>query len=195
MQRLFMLSVSAVVMIYAGYAAAGSSHLKGTYAFTGEDVCLIASSGFNNKLQALGTTFSSSSSSAGTRTFNGNGTGTLTNHSTTTTVPPTVGFLPSASSSEGGASFTYTVADDTYTSETVPGTDKGTVLTGPRAGQTFKLEGVPKATGMISANGRTLVTSILTPGVETITFSNGDVEQRICHRSRVYIKLDNDGVN
>jgi hypothetical protein len=48
---------------------------------------------------------------------------------------------------------------------------------------------------MISADGRTLVTSILTPGVETITYSNGDVEQRICHRSRVLIKLDNDGVN
>ena len=25
--------------------------------------------------------------------------------------------------------------------------------------------------------------------------SNGDVELRICHRSRVYIKLDNDGAN
>lgn len=195
MQRLLMLSASAAVMIYAGNAAAGSSHLKGSYAFTGEDVCLVASGGFNASLQAIGTAFSASSSAAGIRTFNGNGTGTFTNRSTTTTVPPTVGFLPSAGSSEGGASFTYTVADDTYTSENVPGTDKGTILTGPRAGQTFKLEGVPKATGMISADGHTLVTSILTPGVETITYSNGDVELRICHRSRVYIKLDNDGVN
>jgi Lhr-like helicase len=41
-------------------------------------------------------------------------------------------------------------------------------------------------------NGHTLTTSILTPGVETITYSNGDVEHRICHRSRVYIKLDAD---
>jgi hypothetical protein len=109
------------------------------------------------------------------------------------TVPPTVGFLPAAGPSESSARSTYTVSDDTFTSQTVPGTDTGTVLTGPRKGQTFKLEGVPAATGLISANGRTLVTSILTPGVETITYSNGDVEHRICHRSREYVKLDADG--
>ena len=191
MQRSLMLSLSAAMTIYAANAAA--DHLKGTYGFTGSDVCLIASLGFNARLQALGTTFSSSDSAEGIRTFNGDGTGTFTNHTTTTTVPPTVGFLPSASSSKNSASFTYKVGDDTFTSENVPGTNVGTILTGPRAGQTTKTEGVPKATGLISANGHTLVTSILTPGVETITFSNGDVERRICHRSRVYIKLDNDG--
>ena len=191
MQRSLMLSVSAAMMIYA--TSASADHLKGTYGFTGSDVCLIASLGFSARLQALGTTFSSSDSAAGIRTFNGDGTGTFTNHTTTTTVPPTVGFLPSASSSESSASFTYTVGDDTFTSENVPGTNRGTILTGPRAGQTTHTEGIPKATGLISANGHTLVTSILTPGVETITFSNGDVERRICHRSRVYIKLDNDG--
>src|SRR5262249_31667061 len=105
MRRLLMLSVYAATTMYA--VGADANTLKGSYAFTGEDVCLVASGGFNARLQALGTAFSSSSSSAGTRTFNGNGTGTFTNHSTTTTVPPTVGFLPSASSSEGGASFTY----------------------------------------------------------------------------------------
>jgi hypothetical protein len=193
MQRLFMLSVSAAVTMYAAGAAADS--LKGTYGFSGSDVCLSASGGFNDRLQALGTTFSSSDAAEGVRTFHGDGTGTFTVSTTTTTVPPTVGFLPSASSSESSASFTYTVADDTFTSQNVPGTDKGTVLTGPRAGQTFKVEGIPKATGLISANRHTLTTSILTPGVETITYSNGDVERRICHRSRVYIKLDNDGAN
>ena len=57
MQRSFMLSVSALVMIYAGNAAADSSHLKGTFGFTGSDACLYASGGFNARLQALGTTF------------------------------------------------------------------------------------------------------------------------------------------
>jgi hypothetical protein len=109
------------------------------------------------------------------------------------TVPPTIGFLPAGSSSEDGGSFTYTVADDTFTAETV--TDTGTVLTGPRAGQTFKVEGGKTVTGLISANRHTLTHATLIPGVETITYSNGDVEHRICHRSRVYIKLDNDGVN
>src|ERR1700730_8540299 len=192
MQRSLMLSVSAATMIYAANAAAESSHLKGTYGFTGTDACLYASGGFNARLQALGTTFSHSDAAEGIRTFNGTGTGTFKVTNMTTTVPPTVGFLPSAGSSDSSASFTYTVADDTFISENVPGTDKGTVVTGPRAGQTFEVEGVPKATGLISSNGHTLTTSILTPGVETITYSNGDVEHRICHRSRVYIKLDAD---
>jgi hypothetical protein len=191
MQRLLTLSVSAALTIYA--AGAVADPLKGAYGFTGSDVCLFASGGFNANLQALGTTFSSSSSNEGIRIFKGNGTGTFANRTTSVTVPPTVGFLPSGSSSESSASFTYKVSDDTYTSQNVPGTDTGTVLTGPRKGQTFKLEGVPAATGLISANRRTLVTSILTPGVETITYSNGDVEHRICHRSRVFIKLDADG--
>jgi hypothetical protein len=47
-------------------------------------------------------------------------------------------------------------------------------------------------TGPISADGRTLVTSVLTPEVEIITYSNGDGERRICWRSRVLIKLDAD---
>jgi len=192
MQRSFTLSVCAVAMICAGSAAADSSHLKGTYGFTGTDACLSASAGFNASLQPLGTTFSSSGASEGVRTFNGDGTGTVTISTMMITVPPTFGFMPHASSSESSASFTYTVSDDTFTLQNVPGTDVGNVLAGPRAGQTFKLEDVPEATGLISANSRTLTTSILTPGVETITYSNGDVEHRICHRSRVYIKLDAD---
>jgi hypothetical protein len=193
MQCLLILSVSAALTIYA--AGAVADPLKGAFGFTGSDACLVASSGFNADLQALGTTTSFSGSDEGIRIFGGNGTGTFTNRSTSISPPPTGLFLPSASSSEGSAKFTYTVSDDTFTSQNVPGTDTGTVLTGPRKGQTFKLEGVPAATGLISANGRILVTSILTPGVETITYSNGDVERRICHRSRVYIKLDNDGAN
>ena len=195
MQRSFMLSVSALVIIYAANAAADSPHhLKGTYGFTGTDACLYAPAGFNAKLQPVGTAFWSSSNAVeGIRTFNGNGTGTFKNSSMGITVPPTPGFLPSANSSTSSASFTYTVnADGSFTSQNVPGTDKGTVATGPRAGQTFTLNNVPPATGLISENGKTLTTAILTPGVEIQTFSNGDIEQRICHRSRVYIKLDID---
>jgi hypothetical protein len=82
------------------------------------------------------------------------------------------------------------VADDTFAAENLPGTFKGTGLTGVRAGQIFKIEGIPKRTGLISANGHTLTTSILTPGVETVTYSTGD--DRICHRTRVYMKLEAD---
>jgi hypothetical protein len=91
MQRPFMLSISAIAMICAGDAAADSSHLTGTYGFTGTDACLYASAGFNASLQALGTAFSASFADEGVRTFNRDGTGTFTNSSTTITVPPTVG--------------------------------------------------------------------------------------------------------
>jgi hypothetical protein len=96
--------------------------------------------------------------------------------------------------SQSSASVTDAVTDDTSTVQTVPGTDVGNVLAGPRTGQTFKLEGVAMRMGLISADGRTLIASDLTPGVETLTYWNGDVERRICWRSRVVIKLDADDV-
>jgi hypothetical protein len=197
MHRLLMLSVSAAVTIYSASASADSSHLKGTYAFTGSSVCLSTTAVFNSSQQAPPPASISTGSDEGIRTFSGNGTGTFTNRDTSITapvapIPPNSLFLPDASSSESSASFTYTVADDEFTSKTVAGTDTGTVLSGPRKGQTYKIEGTPPATGLISANGHTLTTSILTPGVETITYSTGEVFNRICARSRVYIKLDAD---
>jgi hypothetical protein len=193
MQRSFMLSTSAVMMIYAVSATAEPRHLKGTFGFTGSDACLYSPAGFNARLQPLGPNWSSSNAVEGIRTFNGNGTGTVQNASMGITVPPTPGFPPSASSSKGSLSFTFTVnPDGTFTTNNVPGTNVGTILTGPRSGQTFTLENVPAGTGLISDNGKTLVAATLTPGVETQVFSNGDIEHRICHRSRVYTKLDTD---
>jgi hypothetical protein len=52
--------------------------------------------------------------------------------------------------------------------------------------------GTANRTGLISADGRNLTSSILTAALETLTYSNGDVEHRICYLQRVYIKLDND---
>jgi hypothetical protein len=190
MQRLLMLSLSAVVTVYSAGAIADS--LKGTYAYTDSETCLVASSGFNAIFQALGTTYSVSSVQQGVVTINDKGTGTATQSNATIVPPPTVGFLPGASSSQSSASVIYTVTGDTFTAQIVPGTDVGKVLTGPRAGQTFNIEGTPNRTGLISADRRTLVSAILTPAVETLTYSNGDVEHRICYIQRVYIKLDAD---
>jgi hypothetical protein len=193
MQRSFMLSISAAVMLCLGNAAAIAAELSGTFGSTGINTCLVASSGFNAILQAIGTTYSVSSAAEGVITFNRDGkTGTFSQNSTTIVPPPTVGFPPGASSSQSSGSITFTVTDDTFTVQTVPGTDVGKVLTGPRAGQTFKIEGTPNRTGIISADRRSLISSILTPGVETLTYSNGDVELRICYLQRVEIKLDAD---
>lgn len=200
MQRSFMLSVFAVVIVSTANAA-DPVRLKGTFGFTGTDACLYAPAGFNGSFQPIqppppapsNPVWSSSNDIEGIRTFNGDGTGTIQNSSMGITVPPTPGFRPSASSTQSTVSFTYTVnPDGSFTSDNVPGTFAGTVLTGPRAGQTFTLENVPTTTGLISKDGKTLTTATLTPGVETQTFSNGDVEKRICHRSRVFIKLQTD---
>src|SRR5262250_2386293 len=87
----------------------------------------------------------------------------------------------------------YTVnPDGTWTSSNVPGTDIATILTGGRAGQTSSRKNAPTATGLISNDGKTLTSATLTPQVEIVTFSNGDVHPQICHRSRVYIKLSDD---
>jgi hypothetical protein len=191
MQRLLMLAVAVVVTIYSASAIADSSQLKGTYGFTSTNDCLYASGGFNASFQALGTATSTHVASQGVATFNGDGTGTFNESSMSITPPPTVGILPDAGANQSAASFTYAVtALPTFTVQIE--TFTATVVAGPRVGQTFNLQGSPLHVGTISADGRTLVTSILTPGVETLTSSNGDVLHRICTLSSVFINLDAD---
>jgi len=194
MRNTLMLGVSALLVTIATSAAADPQTLKGTFGFTGSQACLTSLLGFNANLQAIdGRVFSSSGNVEGVRIFNGDGTGTVMGSTMSITVPPTPGFQPAAGSDNFTLSFTYNVnADGTWTATNVPGTDQGTILTGPRAGQTFTQENVPTITGLISQDGKTLTSANLEPKVEIIAFSNGDVQPRICHRSRVYIKLSDD---
>jgi hypothetical protein len=71
----------------------------------------------------------------------------------------------------------------------VPGSYSETFVTGPRTGQTAVVDAIPPVAGMISQDGKTLIAAHTTPVVETHTYSNGDVEPQICHRSRVFIAL------
>jgi len=71
----------------------------------------------------------------------------------------------------------------------VPGSFTETHLTGPRAGQTSTVDALPPVSGMVSWDGRHLI-AMQTTTVETHTYSNGDVDPQICHRSRVFIRLD-----
>src|SRR6516162_9298507 len=169
MKHVFMLGVSAVVMTYAANVAADSPRLRGEYGFTGSESCLFAPFGFKSKFQIVDdSAWSNSGNVEGIRTFNGDGTGTVKGTSMNITVPPTPGFPPGAGSSNFSFSFTYTVSEDGgWTTTVVPGTDKGTVLTGPRAGQTFTVQNNPTGTGLISRNGDSLTLADLTPTVET----------------------------
>jgi hypothetical protein len=123
------------------------------------------------------------------------------------TVRPTPGplpaipsFPPSAGSTTFKYQFTYVVnGDGSWTATMVPGSYSETFVTGPRAGQTATVDAIPQVTGLISQDGKTLILvadptnshGAFLPQVETVTYSNGDVDPQICHRSRVLIKLGN----
>jgi hypothetical protein len=183
----FML-ISTAAMFCLGNAAAGAAELTGTYASTGSQACLVASGGFNSALQAIGTTYSTSSTEIGITTYKADGTASFKLTTMTLVPPPTVGFFPSGTTSQSSGDFTFSVTGDTFTS--VPGTDVGTVLTGTLAGQTFTITGSPNRTGVISADRRTLVAAQLTPKVQTLTYSSGEVHQELCYFNRVLIKID-----
>ncbi len=185
----FALSVSLVAMTWAQTATAASPRLKGAYGFTGTAACLSTAApgpGFNPNLTPTDGSFGQSFTTEGIRTFDGDGTGTVRGSSMGITIPANV---HSAGSDDFSFSFTYTVNDDGSWTSDVIGVETGTIKTGPRAGQTFTISNSPTSTGMISRNGRTLTLATLDPTVEIVTFSNGDVHKRICHRSRVLIKL------
>ena len=165
----------------------------------------LANSGFNASLQpndfanpgnTPSASYNRSFSVEGIRTFNGDGTGTVKGTVVGVTDRPTPGpdgfphFPPSASSADFAFSFTYTVdGHGGWTATMVPGTYSETFTSGPRTGQTATVDAIPPVTGMISEDGKTLTAAHLTPIVETHTYSNGDVDPQICHRSRIFIKL------
>jgi hypothetical protein len=118
MERAFAFSVSVVVMFWAASAVADSPKLKGPYAFTGTEACLVApgsvagtmplnnptpgtalpNSGFqpdlhpNDAVPGSSTVaFSHSSAVEGIRTFNGDGTGSVAGASVGITIRPTPG--------------------------------------------------------------------------------------------------------
>lgn len=168
----------------------------------------LPNAGFNSSLQPIDTTdsFAVSFAVEGTRTFNGIdprtgiGTGTVKGTSVgisvrpTPATPPYPNFAPSADKEVFSFSFQYTLnGDDSWSSTMVPGSYSGTVVAGPRTGQT-DTNTIPPVTGLISIDSNTLTGATdmapnTLPTVETVIYSNGDVFPRICHRSRVFINL------
>jgi hypothetical protein len=184
--------------------------LKGEYAFTGSAACFysvpsvdpVIGGGFDSDLRPnVGSrVFHHSFSVEGVRKFRGDGTGTVNGTTVGFTPPPTPGapppfdqpgdFPPSAQGATFSFSFTYTVLPDgTFTSDIVPGSFTGTFFAGPRTGQTFAIDTMP-LTGLIGVDKKVLTIASVLPTVETATYSNGDVWPRICHRSRVLVRMD-----
>jgi hypothetical protein len=163
----------------------------------------LANSGFQPNLRpkdavpgSSSQAFARSFSVEGIRTFNGDGTGTVKGTAVGIVTRPTPGpggfphFPPAASSADFKFDFTYTVnGDGSWAAAMVPGSYLENHLTGPRTGQTSTVDAIPPVTGMVSHDGKTLIAAHVTTAVETHTYSNGDVDPQICHRSRVFIKL------
>jgi hypothetical protein len=178
-----------------------ADNLRGTYGFTATGMCLYALPDFSTIsgvpfLAPEGAYFTQYSDTFGTVTFNGDGTGTSKLTSQGFRLPPQLNiFDPFASASNSTSSFTYTVTDDTVTSNNMPGTFKGINTVGFGAGTTFTIEGFPPLIGQISKDHKTIVQGALTPAVETVTAQNGTTSKRICTNSRVLTKMDADATN
>jgi hypothetical protein len=202
MNRQYLVVLSAVTatlwsilgVMFLGTGAADAQGLdqllRGNYVFTGDATCLVSFTGFNSNLTPMDGRFVESFSVQGVATFNGDGTGTRTGRSVSISYPTnfTTTIGGGAGSDDFQASFTYTVAPDGTFTTALSGSLTGTVLTGSRAGQTFTVDQIP-LTGMISQDHKSLTFASVTPTVEVQTFSNGDVHRRICHRSRVLLRL------
>ena len=194
MRRASLWCIVGVMLLWTGAADADpqplNALLQGDYVSTGEGTCLVAlPPGFNPNLTPMDGRFTFSSSTQGIRTFHGDGTGTVQSRSVSVTHPDTPVTLGGASSSDiNTESFTYTVAPD-RTVTVVSGPVTGTELTGSRVGQTFTIDSFPVLTGRIALDRKSLTLATEEPTVEVVTFSNGDVHYRICHRSRILLKL------
>ena len=106
MQRLFMLSVSIAVVIWAASAVADSPNLKGDYGFTRTVKCIVSMDPtFPHDM-----TFGESFAEEGVRTFNGDGTGKQSFHALNILIPKD---QPGAASSHViDQPFTYSVNGD-----------------------------------------------------------------------------------
>lgn len=188
MRHLTMLTVASAILTWAVAASADPMSLEGRYAFTGTSSCIqvSASLGFNPNLTPVGGSANYYSFAVeGVRTFKGDGTGTVKGRSVSIDSPPNA----SGSSDDFTFQFTYTIAPDGILSTSlVPGTFSGTVLTGPRTGQTF-VDNVPTQVGFVGDDGASIVLGEPAPILESHNFSNGDMFVRLCNRSRSLIRL------
>jgi hypothetical protein len=185
-------SILGVMLLWASAAHAEDFNqlLRGDYAGTGAATCLFSPSGFNPNLTPQGSSFVNAFNVQAVLTFNEDGTGSIHGRNVVITYSHLPSGAPNASSDEFTAPFTYSVAPDrSFT--LVFGPFAGTILTGPRAGQTFTIPAVPTV-GLIARGRKSATLATDTTDIEVITYSNGDSFPRICERSRVLLRLRED---
>lgn len=187
MRRVHLAPVFGAALAWAGAAQAEDLNhlLKGTFSITGTQICIVSPAGFNRNQTPKGPSFVTTNSIIGTRTFNGDGTGSDEASDVSVTLPP----VGSATSGQFSFNLTYAVGPDLTVTSQNEGPLTGTELSGVRAGQTFTVDHF-SFTGKLSQDHRSLTQASPAPEIEVVTFSNGDVQPRICNRSRILIKVD-----
>jgi hypothetical protein len=205
--KTLILALAASSVFASGAALAASPKLKGSYAETGETVCIFSTtvrgpqtppapgpvtpSGFNPvTLTPNPGAFTSLFlfSSIGVRTFDGQGSGTLQARNVSINSSPNIfpnTFVPAGGATDIAGAFTYEVAPDGSIS--IVEDVLGSILAGTRAGQTVTNNGIA-LTGRASNNRDSLVLATDVPQIESLSFSNGDQQERICHRTRTLIR-------
>jgi hypothetical protein len=167
-------------------ASVDAGELKGRYFSTGPVSCLVAQAGFNAALLPNdGVASTQTYNVSGTTTFRPDGSGTVAARGVYVA-------SPSAGSYDVTYEFTYSSnPDGSFTLSVVPGTWLGRFLAGARKGQTFAVT-FPPQTLVPSTDGSSLIEYQGDPTVEVITYSNGNVLSRICHRDKILIRVRRD---
>jgi len=186
-------SVIAVASISTGVAAA-EDNLKGTYAFTGTQVCLTAPAGFKedskgNLAIPNGDSTVQMVSFAGQIIYNGDGTGKVTGRFVTTVAPPAPAAIGAGTYSY---SFTHTpVSNHSVRATMTSGTYQGAIESGPAAGQQFTID-VYSNVYQVSSDGKRLSTAVEKPFLQKITLSGSPQNPvpRICSLSGSQLLLD-----
>ena len=174
MKRALILSASFVLAAWAAPAAAQNLVLTGKYGVTSTVTCNLLS----GAVAVI--------SAKGIYTFDGDGTGSVTETSSSNIA----GSIGSTNINNHTYTFKYTASHDrSFTLTADPGSFAGTFVSGPLTGQTFSIDQLPPLTGFIGIYAATLTGATLETPIETVTRSDGNVSQRKCLRSRVFIKL------
>ena len=164
-----------------------NARLRGDYFFSRTRTCVQNVDGFGTNFELLGAGNSFTDAARGVRRYNGGGTGSIVDghllfvdHTATFT-----GAFP-VTENTFTCNLTYAVSPDGSFTENA--SCSGTILSGPRAGQTFSTTGIGMR-GQITGGGRTLLLDDTNGNVETITFSGPpSTLQRVCNRSGTAVK-------
>jgi hypothetical protein len=184
--------------------------LKGHYSVAGTQMCLIAPSRFANDSKGNQTiangndSFASAGNFQARITFNGDGTGSVSG-TFAAILPPQPDSRAAFKASVGAGTFSYSfthtpVVNSSFETTITPETYKGTVDSGPRAGQQFTIDSSPHRVFQVSNDQTHGTVAITTPDVEHITYWDPShvakgapmktTLARICFPSGSLVRLD-----